>query len=172
MSQPLYIVGKIVNTHGIRGELKVKVETHFPERFHTGSQLVIVDAQEKQMSVEVESSRFQKDMVVIRFKQFTNINQVEQYKGCLLKMDASSQQSLQEGQYYYHQIMGCTVVTDDHHELGHITEILSPGANDVWVVHRSGKKDILIPVIDDVVKHIDIHNKRVIIQVMEGLIEE
>jgi len=171
MSEKLYTVGKIVNTHGIRGELKIVPETDFPERFDKGSELVIVDAQNKQTPVTVGASRLHKNMYIIQFTQFSNINDVEKYKGSLIKVEEKFQQPLEEGEYYYHEIIGCKVVTEEGEELGLIKEVLTPGANDVWVVALPKGKELLLPVIDDVILDVNIADKTVRVHVMEGLLE-
>lgn len=172
MSDKLRTIGKIVNTHGIRGELKIVSETDFPERFDAGSELVIVDAQNKQTPVKIQSSRLHKNMYIVKLEKYDNINDVEKYKGSLLKIDAKYQEPLEEGEYYYHEIIGCRVITEEGQELGAITEILTPGANDVWVVSRPQNKQLLLPVIDDVVLDVDVLSKIVRIHLMEGLLEE
>ncbi len=77
---------------------------------------------------------------------------------------------LAEGEYYYHEVIGCKVVTENGEELGTITEILSPGANDVWVIKRPKGQDLLIPYIDDIVLQVNVEQKQVTIHVMEGLL--
>jgi 16S rRNA processing protein RimM len=171
MSEKLVTVGRIVNSHGIRGELKVVPETDFPERFDKGNALIIVDSQNKQMPVTVKTSRLHKNMFILQFDEFSNINEVEKFKGSLLKIEAKDQQPLEEGEYYYHEIIGCKVVTEEGQELGLISEVLTPGANDVWVVALPKGKQLLLPVIDDVILEVDIANKTIRIHLMEGLME-
>ncbi|NQX57417.1 ribosome maturation factor RimM [Paenibacillus qinlingensis] len=171
MTEKLVTVGKVVNSHGIRGELKIVPETDFPERFDVGNSLIIVDSQNKQTPVTVKTSRLHKNVFIVLFSQFTNINDVEKYKGSLLKIEAKDQKPLEEGEYYYHEIIGCKVVTEDEQELGQISEILTPGANDVWVVALPKGKQLLLPVIDDVILKVDIPNKTIRIHLMEGLLE-
>ncbi|KRE51760.1 ribosome maturation factor RimM [Paenibacillus sp. Soil724D2] len=171
MSEKLVIVGRIVNSHGIRGELKVVPETDFPERFDKGNALIIVDSQNKQTPVTVQTSRLHKNMFILQFDQFSNINEVEKFKGSLLKIEAKDQQPLEEGEYYYHEIIGCKVVTEEGKELGLVSEVLTPGANDVWVVSLPKGKQLLLPVIDDVILDVDIANKTIRIHLMEGLME-
>ena len=113
--------------------------------------MIIVDSQNKQTPVTVQTSRLHKNMFIVQFDQFSNINEVEKYKGWLLKIEAKNQQPLEEGEYYYHEIIGCKVVTEEGQELGLVSEILTPGANDVWVVTLPKGKQLLLPVIDDVV---------------------
>jgi len=173
MSQKLFNVGKIVNTHGIKGELKILSATDFPElRFEKGSELLFVDPDGKQqVEAEVESSREHKGMFIVKFKGFSDINQVEKYKGWSVKVDEDNLAELDEDEYYYHEIIGCRVVTKEGEELGEVKEILSPGANHVWVVKRPKGKDILLPVIDEVIVEVDVENKLITVDPMEGLID-
>ncbi|MGG2199619.1 MULTISPECIES: ribosome maturation factor RimM [Paenibacillus] len=173
MSEKLYTVGKIVNTHGIRGELKIVPQTDFAdERFAPGSKLVFVDPNSSAtLPVTVESAREHKTMFIIRFRGFGNINEVEKYKGWLLKVEEKYLSELPDGEFYYHEIVGCTVVTEEGETLGEITEILSPGANDVWVVKRPKGKPLLLPYIDDVILDVDVEGKKVTARLMEGLLD-
>ncbi|MCC2684402.1 MAG: rRNA processing protein RimM [Paenibacillaceae bacterium] len=173
MDEQWLTVGKIVNTHGLRGEVKVLSRTDFPEdRFKPGSKLAIAPEHgDVERSVTIESSRMNKSMFLLKLKEFNDINEAEKYKGSLLKVNKTEQSELGADEYYYHEIIGCRVVTDEAEELGTISEILSPGANDVWVVERPDhRKPLLIPVIDDVVLNVDIQDKLVKIHLMEGLI--
>jgi len=174
MSGKWYTVGKIVNTHGIRGDVKVLPQTDFADqRFASGSKLLMVNEEsDESREVKIVSSREQKNVYLIKLDGFNNINDVEKYKGWLLKISETEQGELEDGQYYYHQIIGCAVVTEDGEELGAISGILSPGANDVWVVDRPKLKgkQLLLPVIDEVVLDVNITDKRVTVRLMEGLI--
>ena len=169
-----YTVGKIVNTHGLRGELKVLSQTDFAEeRFARGSKLLMMDeAGGHAQEITISSSREHKNVYIVKLEGFNDINQVERFKGYLLKISEEQQGKLEEGEYYYHQIIGCRVVTEDGEELGQISEILSPGANDVWVVDRpKGKGNaILLPVIDEVVLDVNVADKMVKVRLMEGLV--
>jgi 16S rRNA processing protein RimM len=173
MSEKLYTVGKIVNTQGIKGELKIYPETDFPDqRFAEGSALVFYDPQKQTtLPVIVESAREHKKLFIIKFQGFNNINEAEKYKGWLLKVEQKYVGELPDDEFYHHEIIGCTVVTDEGEELGTISEILSPGANDVWVVERPQGKPALLPYIDEVVLEVNIAEKRVRVHLMEGLLD-
>jgi 16S rRNA processing protein RimM len=162
----------VVNTHGIRGEVKVLPSTDFPgERFAPGSRLTLhAPDSSAAAEVEVASAREHKGTYLVSFKGFDNINQVLPYKGWTVKVPASRRVPLGEGEYYFHEIIGCAVVTEEGEELGRISEILRPGANDVWVVERPQGRPALIPYIADVVLDVDVAAKRVTIRLMEGLI--
>lgn len=164
-------VGKIVNTQGIKGEIRVISSTDFPEeRFRKGNILYIEVAPNDLIEVKVSSHRLHKNFHLLTFAGLHNINDVEQYKGKMLKINEDQLNDLDEGEFYYHEIIGCEVFTEDGEKLGTIKEILSPGANDVWVVNRPGEKDLLLPYIEEVVKEIDVENKKVLVHLMEGLL--
>ncbi|MFV9509890.1 ribosome maturation factor RimM [Tepidibacillus sp. LV47] len=166
-------VGKIVNTFGIKGELKVYLHTDFPEqRFQEDNQLYVgKEENPAEYRFTVEKARPYKNIYLLKFKEFDNINQVEKFRGYYLWITKDQQGNLEEGEYYYHQIIGCIVVTTDGEEIGKVTEILRPGANDVWVVRgKRSKKEFYIPYIDDIVKDVDVINKKIVIEIMEGLL--
>lgn len=164
-----YHVGKIVNTHGIKGEVRVVPITDFiDERFKTGTELVI-EKGSKQIPVTIEGARPHKGMELVKFANFDNINDVQQFRDCYLSVSEDQQDALDDGQYYYHQIIGLDVETLEGRPLGQIKEILSPGANDVWVVSRPGKSDLLLPVIKDVIKQVDLDHHKVLVELLEGL---
>lgn len=167
-----YQVGKIVNTHGIRGEVRVKSTTDFnDQRFTPGQTLYIVQGKQAPVEVKVKSHRQHKGLDLLVFEGLENINLVEQYKQADLKVSKDQQANLDEGDYYYDQIIGLEVVDqEDGTVYGTIKEILSPGANDVWVVSRKGEDDILLPAIADVIKEVNLDQKQVIVEMMEGLI--
>ncbi|RBW67530.1 ribosome maturation factor RimM [Bacillus taeanensis] len=169
-------VGKIVNTHGVRGEVRVISKTDFPEvRYQKGNVLYLEQAERREkLPLTITSYRKHKQFDLLTFQGYENINEVEAFKGGLLKISEEqlNEDHLDEGEFFYHQIIGCTVFTDEGEELGKITEILSPGANDVWVIQsKKSKKQLLIPYIDEVVKEVNINEGKIIIHVMEGLLE-
>ncbi|WP_306798595.1 ribosome maturation factor RimM [Oceanobacillus saliphilus] len=166
----MFNVGKIVNTHGIKGEVKVLRISDFEERFNPG-EIVYVMKDEQPIKLTISGHRMHKGFDLIQFEGYENINQVESFKGCKLKIHEDQLTDLAEDEYYYHEIIGCEVYTNDDRKLGKITEILSPGANDVWVIKQETGKDLLIPYIDGVVTEINIDEKRVVIEPMEGLLD-
>ncbi|BDG32857.1 ribosome maturation factor RimM [Parageobacillus thermoglucosidasius] len=166
-------VGKIVNTHGIRGEVRVISRTDFPEeRYKKGNTLYIfMEKSQEPIEVIVKSHRVHKSFDLLSFEGYDNINLVEKFKGAVLKVPESQLGELNEGEYYFHEIIGCTVVTEEGETVGTVSEILTPGANDVWVVKRNNGKEALIPYIEDIVKNVDVEAKIITIRPMEGLLE-
>ncbi|SKA06748.1 16S rRNA processing protein RimM [Pilibacter termitis] len=173
MTEEFYNVGKLVNTQGIKGEVRVISQTDFPEeRYKKGATLYLFKEKQEPKALVVSTHRKHKNFDLLTFEGHYNINEVEKYKGGILKVRAEDLQELSENEFYYHEIIGLKVVTTENEEIGKIKEILSPGANDVWVVQRHKKKDALIPYIDSVVKEIDLTQGIVTIELMEGLIDE
>ncbi|GGA92242.1 ribosome maturation factor RimM [Ornithinibacillus halotolerans] len=171
MNNKLFTVGKIINTHGIRGEVKVLRISDFDDRFEKGNTLYLVTDNKIVKELTIDGHRIHKGFDLVRFEGLDNINDVEHFKGSLLKISESQLTELEENEFYYHEIIGCEVMTSDGEVIGKIKEILSPGANDVWVVQRPKGKDLLIPYIADVVTEVDVKQKQVVIVPMEGLLD-
>lgn len=165
-------VGKIVNTHGVRGEVRVISRTDFPEkRYATGSKLgLFMPKSTEPLMLTVETHRKHKKFDLLTFENHTNINEVEHYRDGILKVSKDELQELGEHEFYHYEIIGCTVVDMEGIVIGKVTEILDTGANDVWEVKPEEGKPHYIPYIEDVVKEIDVANKKIIIDPLEGLL--
>lgn len=165
-------VGKIVNTHALKGEVKVISSSDFvEERFEEGSQLLITRGNQVVKEVEVESAREHKGAYLVKFVGIDSIDEAEKLKNLQIKVDEEYLSELDEGEFYFYEIIGCKVEDENSKIIGEIIDILQTGANDVWVVKNENNKEYLIPYIDDVVKNIDVENKLISIEVMEGLID-
>ena len=165
-------VGKLVNTHSLKGEVKVISSTDFEEqRFEKGTELLITRGNQVVKEVTVESYRIHKNNLLVKFVGIDSIEEAEKLKNLQIKIDSDNIGELEENEFYFHEIIGCEVFDENGKSLGEISEILTPGANDVWVIKSQNGKEILIPYIEDVVKKIDVENKKIDIEVMEGLID-
>lgn len=172
MTEEYLNVGKIVNTHGIRGEVRVISQTDFAEeRYQPGNTLTLFRENQKPLKLVIESHRKHKNFDLLTFEGYPFINDVEPFRDGILKVSKAVLGELEENAFYYHEIIGLEVKEGDR-VLGKIKEILSPGANDVWVVQRPGKKDALIPYIESVVKKVDIANNEVTVEIPEGLLDD
>lgn len=166
-------VGKIVNTQGLRGELRILSVTDFAkERYKKGSTLALFDPSDRFVrDLEIASHRKQKNFDIVKFQDFNHINEVEAFKGYTLKIAEEKLADLSDGEFYYHEIIGLDVY-EGTVLIGQIKEILQPGANDVWVVQRKGKRDLLLPYIPSVVQDIDLTTGRIKVELLEGLDDE
>lgn len=159
-------IGVIVNTHGLKGELKVKSLSDFNEiRFQIGKELLIL-YQNAFTSVKIASFREHKGMVYISFVDHQDINLVEKYKGSELFINSEDRHELEEDEVYYSDLMGCDVYDEENHMLGKVEDIIETGANAVLRVN----KRILIPYVKDFIVDVDVKEKKIIIHVVEGLL--
>ncbi|WP_368251218.1 ribosome maturation factor RimM [Enterococcus sp. 2201sp1_2201st1_B8_2201SCRN_220225] len=166
-------VGKIVNTHGIKGEVRVISQTDFAEeRYQKGATLVLFRNGREPLTLTIASHRKHKNFDLLSFEGYPNINDVEAFRDGVLKVSKDNLGTLAENEFYYHEIIGLEVMETEGVVIGKVKEILSPGANDVWVVQRPGQKDALIPYIESVVKVIDVEAGKVIVDIPEGLLDD
>lgn len=166
-------VGKIVNTHGIKGEVKVLPISDFADlRLNIGNKVsLFLPDGTFQQSMEITGKRLHKGMFLLTFRGIDTMTDAEKFKQMEIKISEQQLHTLPEGEYYYHEIIGCTAVTDTGQTLGVIDSILTPGANHVWVVADQQGREILLPVIDDVILQVDVANKRVLVHLLDGLVE-
>ena len=162
-------VGVYANTHGVRGEIKVFPTTDDTSRFKKLKK-VYLDLGKEKMELEIQSVRFFKNLVILKFKGIDNINDIEKYKGKDLLIQRKDAVKLREDEYFICDIIGSKVVTEDGKEVGSLKEVLQTGANDVYEVVVEGGKSIYLPAIKQVVKKIDIDAKTMVVKIMEGLI--
>ena len=168
---PNYLeVGKIVNTHGIKGEVRVQSVTDFPEvRYAKGSKLIIERHKNDYIPVVVASHRVHKSFDLLTFEGYPTINDVEAFKQSRLLVDESLVPDLDENEYFVNQIIGAKVVDKNKNTIGTLKEVLFLPANDVWVVERQVKKDLLLPFIESVILDVNIEDQIIVAHVLEGL---
>ena len=141
--EELFRVGVISNTHGIRGEVKVYPTTDNVRRFDDLKE-VILDTGKEQLNLHVTSVKYFKNMVILKFKEFDNINDIIPYKGMNLLVTRENAIPLEEGEYYIADIIGSKVITDEDKILGTLTDVLQTGANDVYVVKTKENKIVKV----------------------------
>ncbi len=159
-------IGQIVNTHGLRGDLKVMPWCDDPEIFDELA-YVIIDGEE----YDIEKSRMQKNMVLLKLAGIDDINDAEKYRNKVMTVPREELGELPEGTYYICDLLGCNVTTDEGRDLGEICDIIKTGSNDVYVVKDSSGNQVLIPVIDEVVLSVDVDEKKIVIKPLKGLID-
>ncbi len=162
-------VGRIINTHGIRGELKVLPLTDNLDRFDDLKIVYIGNNKEK---VEIEQVKYHKGLAIIKLKEFDNINQVLKFKDDFLYIDVEDKVELPEDHYFIFDIVDCNVYDTKGRKIGVVTDVLQYTSNDVYVVKDMEKnKEYLIPAVKEFVVDIDVENKKIIIDPIEGMIE-
>ena len=165
-----YLVGTIIATHGIKGELKVKIETSFPEeRFKKGSKLFFKSDHSYQ-EVIVSSYRTHKQMALITINHLENINDVLTFVGKGLYVNRSLQNDLQEDDFYYNEIIGLIVYDEDGHALGSVGDIMEVPQGEILIISKKDGKEALVPFVDEYIKKIDLEKGIIIISPIEGLL--
>ena len=158
-------VGKIINTHGLRGEVKAAAWTDTPDVFE-GLERVY---EKKEIPLTIRRVKYQKNNLILQFAELSTIEEAEALKNTILYADRADLGELPEGVYYIADLIGMTVQDEDGEKIGTIKEVLQTGANDVYVVRREEKKDLLIPVIEDAVKGVDLEKRTVTVTLLDGL---
>ena len=162
-------IGQIVNTFGIKGMVKVKPFTDDIRRFDE-LKTVYVEKNGTKTEYEIEEVKYHKDMVLIKFKGIDKVEQAEMLRNSYLTVSRDSVEKLEEGRYYIVDLLGLEVYTDEQILLGTLEDIFNTGSNDIYVVKDKQGKQILLPAIQDVIKQIDIENKKIIVHLLPGLI--
>lgn len=168
--EDLLRVGVIANTHGIRGEVKVFPTTDEKERFKNLKK-VILDMGKEQKVLEIQSVRFFKNLVILKFKGIDNINDIEMYKGKDLLVTREDAVPLEEGEYFIADLLDLDVYSDEDEKIGVLYDVMQTGANDVYVVKTEEGKEILLPAIDECILDINLEESRMTVHIMEGLLD-
>lgn len=163
-------VGTYVNTHGVRGDIKVYPHTDDVNRF-SDLEYVYMDTNEGLYKCDIVSVKYFKNMAIIRFAGINNINDIEKYKGSDLYVTREQAVPLEENEYFICDIIGADVISDEGVNIGQVKDVLQTGANDVYVVGAKSGEEILIPVIPECVLELDFERKKVHVHMLDGLME-
>lgn len=162
-------IGKIIATHALKGELKIRSISDFnDERFKVGNKLILINDKEE-VSLNIKKVRFHKGNFLVTFEGLENINLVEKYIGYDV-YGYKDDVELDEDEYFYDDLIGCDVYSNDK-LLGTVNEISSNGPQDILVFKHNNKK-VMIPYVDAYINKVDIENKRIDINLIEGFIDE
>ncbi len=159
--------GKIVNTHGLRGEVKLVPWTDSPQTFEE-IDYVFIKKKTGDVRLDIERLKYQKNNLIVKFNQISSIEEAEKLKNQTVYIDRDALGELPEGVYYIADIIGLAAVDESGNAVGTVVDIFNTGANDIYDIKREGKKNLLLPVIDDVIT-VDLENERVVVKIPEGL---
>lgn len=171
MTELSITVGKIVNTHGHKGMVRVLPLTDFPERFQRG-QVLLVQLGHSSRQLRIEHSFTHKKYIIIQFQEITDMNAAEELKGALIKVNKEDLYPLPEGSFYIFQILGLKVFDREGSFLGVVKDVLVTGSNDVYVIEKdTGGRPLLVPALKDVVLEVDLEQARMVVSLPEGLVD-
>lgn len=161
-------IGQIVNTHGIRGEVKVYPLTDDIKRFDKVDRIYVEEGNEL-IALDVASVKYMKNMVIIKFKTINDVNSAEKLRNKYIKVHRKDTVKLPKDAYLICDLIGLTVMTESGEILGKVKDVFQTGSNDVFVV-KSEEREILIPGLKSIFKKIDLEAEEIIVELPEGLI--
>ncbi len=168
--EPAFLaVGKVRRPHGVAGDVLVEVYTDFPERLQTKA---VVYAGEAHVPLTIRRQRIHNDGILLGFEEFTTPEQVGRFRNQILYIVVADAVELPEGEFYYHELLGLSVLDESGESLGKVTEIIQTGANDVYAVTDEAGKEILLPAIAEVVLDVDLDTRIIKVHLLPGLVEE
>ena len=162
-------IGQIVNTFGIKGMVKIKPFTDDIRRFDRLEKVYIKKQKEKK-EYQIEEVKYHKEMVLIKFKGIDNIDVANLLKNSYLIVDREKEEPLEEGRYYIVDMLGIDVYTEEGNLLGKLDDIYNTGSNDIYVVKDELGKQVLLPALKEVIKQVDIENRKMVVHLIPGLI--
>ena len=162
-------IGQIVNTFGIKGMVKVKPFTDDTKKRFDNLKKVYVQNKNERKEYEIEEVKYHKEMVLIKFKGIENPDDANLLRNCYLVVDRDEEEPLEEGTYYIVDMIGLEVYTDEGEKLGILDDVFNSGSSDIYVVKNELGKQILLPAIEDVIKNIDMEQKKMIVHLIPGL---
>lgn len=168
--EDLLKVGIIANTHGLRGEVKVFPTTDDARRF-LDLETIILDTGREKKILTIEHVKFFKNMVILKFKEFDHINDVEKYRKKELFVTRDQAVPLGENEYFIADLIGLSAVSDEGEELGKLSDVISSAANDIYVITKEGAPDLLVPAIKQCIKKVDMERGSIEIHLLKGLRE-
>lgn len=163
-------VGVITQTHGIRGEVKVFPTTDDVNRFKKLKE-VMLDTGKERLTMEIESVKFFKQYVILKFRGYDSINDIEKYKRTKLLVTRDKAVKLKKDEYFIADLIGLKVVTEDGESFGTLKDVLATGANDVYVVERPDASEVLLPAIKECILNVDMEQGCISVHIMDGLLD-
>lgn len=164
-------IGVITSTHGVRGEVKVFPTTDDVNRFKKLTDCFL-EYKGDYIPMKKKSCKFFKNMVILGFDGYDNINDIEKFRQCKLFVDREHAVKLSKDEYFVTDLIGILVLTEDNQELGTLKEVIPTGANDVYVVVDKEGKELLLPAIKECIRVVDMENCRMYVHLMKGLLDE
>jgi 16S rRNA processing protein RimM len=166
----LILIGKVLGTHGVRGQLRIVPYSGDPASITSLRTFLLRAPGGQYESYEITAAADHKQRALVSLKGFDNINQVLCLAGREVFIYREQLPVLPEGEYYWQDLIGLVVQTEDGEVLGDLVDILETGSNDVYVV-KAGDREVLIPATEEVVQDIDLDAKRMIVRPLDGLFD-
>lgn len=160
-------IGYVAGTHGVKGEIKVKLHTDFVEERFGKGKTVYLDQHGEMIPYTVENKRMHKGMLLVKFLEVHQLNEIEDWRSLRLCVGEDQLHDLAEDEIYVHDLLGMRVESVDHEDLGEVAELLNGGAHLILRVKK--ERELLIPYVKAFVKSVDIEEKKLIVELLEGM---
>lgn len=164
-------IGQLINTHGVKGELKATALTDNPDRFNKLKWVYIQKQNETLEKYKIAGVKFFKQFVILKFEGIDCIEAAEKLKGLYMKVDRENAVKLPKDSYFITDIIGLNVYDENNTVLGKLTDVIQTGSNDVYTVKDDSGKEILIPALRSVVKEVSIQDGRISVILPKGLLD-
>lgn len=167
----LITIGKAVKPFGVKGEMRIEPMTDFPDRFRKLGRVFLVSPAGKEIECKVRSVRSDAGgSFFMIFSGYDSPEKAKELNGWFIKLPREEAVPLPEGSYYWFELIGMEVFSESGEKLGKIVDVFETGSNDVYVI-KQGRKEIYIPATKEIVKQVDRAAKRMVIHVVDGLLE-
>lgn len=164
-------IGKIVNTHGVRGEVKLIPLTDDPHRFDE-LEWVYIEKDGGMNKHTIQQVKYTKGFVMIKFSGMDSPDDANLYRDCFVLVDRKNAVKLAENAFFICDLIGCSVFDENGTLLGELTDVLQTGSNDVYIVRNASGKEILLPALKSVVRSISPEHKRIDVVIPKGLLDD
>lgn len=168
--EDLLQVGVITQTHGIKGEVKVFPTTDDVRRFKKLKETILDTGKEK-ITLEIESVKFFKQFVILKFKGIDNINDVEKYRQKNLYVTRANAVRLRRDEYFIADLIDIEVYEEDDKLLGVLKNVIETGANDVYEIEMTDGREVLIPAIKECILSVDVEARKMVVHLLDGLLD-
>ncbi|NQZ75837.1 MAG: 16S rRNA processing protein RimM [Ekhidna sp.] len=163
-----YQLGEVIKTHGLHGEVTVLLEVDFPEEYRN-LESVFLEQQGRLVPFFISTIQINQDRALIKFEEIDSLDSARTMVKSKLYLPLNQLPELEEDQYYFHDLVNCEVFEEDY-KIGVIKEVIDFNSNQLLAV-QNGDREILIPLKDEIVLQVDIENKKVLVDLPEGLLE-
>jgi 16S rRNA processing protein RimM len=163
-------VGVISSTHGVRGEVKVFPTTDDVKRFSKLKEVLLGAVYDAPL-LHIEGVKYQKNMVILKFKEYSTLNDVEKLKGQQLFVTRKNAVKLSKDEYFVADLIGMRVIDEDKNICGTLKDVMQTGANDVYIIDLDDNRELLLPAIKDCILNLDFDKGIIKIHILDGLLE-
>ena len=170
-------VGKIINTHGLKGEVKVLPLTDNPKRYEFLNEVYMVpkdsvkdDLVLSSDLMRIKNIKYFQDKVILKFDEVDSIEKAEKLKEHYMVIERKDAISLPEDSFFICDLIGCSVYDEQNNFLGDLKEVIQTGSNDVYVIKNDHQNEILLPALKSVIKSIELSQRKVIVEIPKGLL--